>query len=182
MSMTDTEWPIKIVCHGKAQSAGSKKSVPTPKGWRIVDDNERSKPWQGIVGAAAAEQYGLGKPLTCAVDVEMIFVMKRRKGDFGTGRNAEVLKDTAPLQPTGMPDVLKLARGVEDALTGIVWKDDAQIVNESLSKVYGDRPRVEIRVRPTALTCVRDLVMMGLAKPPRPAMPQVDWEQLSLVG
>ena len=36
-----------------------------------------------------------------------------------------------------MPDVLKLARGVEDALTGIVWRDDAQIVNESLNKVVG---------------------------------------------
>lgn len=55
-----------------------------------------------------------------------------------------------------MPDVLKLARGVEDALTGIVWRDDAQIVNESLSKV--------------------------VVAPPRPAQPQVNWEQLSLVG
>jgi len=180
--MTDS-WPIEIICYGKAEPAGSKRIGRNRAGDPIVlDDNRKSKPWKGNVAAAAAEQYGLGRALACAVDVEMIFVMARRKGDFGTGRNAGVLKDNSPLQPVVMPDVLKLARGVEDALTGIVWRDDAQIVNEALSKVYGDKPRVEIRVRPTALTCVRDLVMLGIAKPPRPAMANVDWEQLSLVG
>ena len=42
--------------------------------------------------------------------------------------------------------MLKLARAVEDALTGIVWRDDAQIVDEQLSKVYGEPARVEVDV------------------------------------
>jgi Holliday junction resolvase RusA-like endonuclease len=48
------------------------------------------------------------------------------------------------------PDVLKLARAVEDALTGILYRDDAQIVTEVLRKRYGDPPRVEIRLSPVA--------------------------------
>jgi predicted short-subunit dehydrogenase-like oxidoreductase (DUF2520 family) len=43
--------------------------------------------------------------------------------------------------------VLKLARGVEDALTGIVWRDDAQIVVEHLEKRYGSPARCEVRVK-----------------------------------
>jgi hypothetical protein len=33
----------------------------------------------------------------------------------------------APARPTGYPDLSKLARSTEDALTGILWDDDAQI-------------------------------------------------------
>jgi len=42
--------------------------------------------------------------------------------------------------------VLKLARGVEDALSGILYMDDAQIVSERLTKLYGSPARVEITV------------------------------------
>lgn len=172
------DWPIEIVVYGKAAPAGSKRAFNLPNGKAVVvDANPRAKPWKDNVAAAAAEQYGIGKALTCAVDVEMVFVAARPKGHYGTGRNAEILKDTAPLQPTSAPDALKLARGVEDALTGVVWRDDSQITNEFISKTYGDIPRVEIRVRPTALTCVRDLVVLGIVDPPRPS--EV-FEQLTL--
>jgi Holliday junction resolvase RusA-like endonuclease len=42
--------------------------------------------------------------------------------------------------------VLKLARAVEDALTGVVWRDDAEIVAEGLAKLYGTPERVEISI------------------------------------
>jgi hypothetical protein len=42
---------------------------------------------------------------------------------------------------------LKLARAAEDALTGVLWLDDSQIVDERISKAYGDdvglSPRAE---------------------------------------
>lgn len=178
----DTEWPIRIVVYGKAASAGSKRIARNRKTGEafVIDANKNAKPWKRGVADAAVAQYD-GPVLTCAVDVEMIFVVARAKHHYGTGRNADVLKDNAPLQPTKAPDVLKLARGVEDALSTIVYRDDAQIVNECLQKRYGDRERVEIRVRPTALTCVSDLIMMGIEKPQRPTE-VVPWEQLTLVA
>lgn len=177
-----TEWPIRIVVFGRPAPAGSKRLVTNKKTGKafIIDANKNAKPWKKNVAEAAAEQY-LGDPLACPVDVQMIFVVARPKAHYGTGRNAEVLKDHAPLQPTKAPDVLKMARGVEDALSTIVYRDDAQIVNESLQKRYGDRERVEILVRPTALTCVRDLVMMGVEKPAPPSE-LMEFEQLSFVA
>ena len=42
--------------------------------------------------------------------------------------------------PCGRPDVSNLAKAVEDALDGLAWRDDAQIVTLSASKVWGDPP------------------------------------------
>ena len=49
----------------------------------------------------------------------------------------------------GFADRLKLARAVEDALTGIAYKDDAQTITGGVSKWYcqpGTQPRVEITI------------------------------------
>lgn len=42
--------------------------------------------------------------------------------------------------PCGRPDVSNLAKAVEDALDGLAWRDDAQIMTLSASKVWGDPP------------------------------------------
>lgn len=50
------------------------------------------------------------------------------------------------IAPTVKPDVDKLVRAVSDALTGIVWEDDAQIVEIVAQKSYGLPERTEIVV------------------------------------
>ena len=52
----------------------------------------------------------------------------------------------APARPTTKPDLLKLARGVEDAMSGIVYRDDAQITTEYLAKWYAEDGRVRTEV------------------------------------
>lgn len=199
--MTTTEWPIRIVVPGKAEPAGSKTSfIPksndlifrlvaasTPDqvkaalgGLRanVVDANSKSSGWKQAVAWHAVEQFK-GSPLTGPLDVEVMFVMPRLKSHYGSGRNSALLKDSADLYPAVRPDTTKLWRGVEDALTGIVWIDDGQVVNQAIQKRYGDHPRVEIRVRPTALTCVGDLVMLGQERP-APVSEVVPFVQLQL--
>jgi len=49
------------------------------------------------------------------------------------------------LTPATRPsDLDKLVRAVLDALTGIVWKDDAQVVALKATKVQGVTPGVEV--------------------------------------
>jgi Holliday junction resolvase RusA-like endonuclease len=48
---------------------------------------------------------------------------------------------------TTKPDVDKLARLVADSLTGVVFKDDAQVVQMICRKDYGSPARAEIQVR-----------------------------------
>lgn len=48
------------------------------------------------------------------------------------------MKPLAPIAPIVRPDLLKLARAVEDALSGVLWKDDSQVVVEVLRKRYDE--------------------------------------------
>ena len=151
--------PIVFTVYGKAAPAGSKRSlVPidkfgnpyrSKKTNRIVvntvDANPKSKGWKNQVANEAA-RHMTGPLITGPVKLELTFFMSRPLAHYGTGRNAGNLKASAPRYHTIKPDVLKLARGVEDALTDVVWKDDSQIVLEPLSKEYGERPGVWVQI------------------------------------
>ncbi len=50
------------------------------------------------------------------------------------------------VRPTGRPDVDNLAKGVMDALNGIAYADDSQIVRLTASKHYGHSDSVVVMV------------------------------------
>lgn len=53
------------------------------------------------------------------------------------------------IRPTGKPDGDNIAKSVADACNKIVWRDDAQIVDLRVIKVYGKTPSLVISVRAT---------------------------------
>ena len=144
---------------GEPAPQGSKRTVPIRNRegrivqkngrdlTRTIEDNPRLPQWRQEVAQAAKsarESVALKGLLTCAVALTLEFYRPRPKGDFGTGRNAGKLKASAPPYAIKRPDTLKLARAVEDALTGVVWVDDSQVVRHSLSKDWGDYFRVRV--------------------------------------
>src|SRR5690606_30101849 len=144
---------IRITVYGTPAPAGSKKGFPLRGkggkivGVRVTDDSKRSKPWQAAVRSEAADVVNGAPLLDGPLEVEITFYVRRPKGHFGSGKNAGVVKASAPAFPTTRPDVLKLARAVEDSLSGIVYRDDAQIVTEDLRKRFGEPERCEIVIR-----------------------------------
>ncbi|MFT8463728.1 RusA family crossover junction endodeoxyribonuclease [Acetobacter persici] len=50
--------------------------------------------------------------------------------------------------PTSRPDIDNQMKTAADALNGIAWKDDAQIVDAILSRRYGPESMTVIEVRP----------------------------------
>lgn len=115
--------------------------------------SKKTKPWMELVAATAKAQYS-GNLLTGPLNYTMYFHFKRPKSHYGTGRNACMLKASAPDHHIQKPDAMKLARAVEDALTGIVWKDDSQVCSCRVDKFWTDHSsRVEITIwRPEPLT------------------------------
>lgn len=124
------------------------RGLPAPQGSKrhvgrgiMIESSKYVKPWRQDV-RAAAEQWILTRPGLYPMDgplsVDMVFSMPRPKGHYGTGRNAGVLKGSAPSYPQGMPDLSKLVRSTEDALTSAgLWKDDSRVVEYGrLAKVY----------------------------------------------
>ncbi|MFD1430610.1 RusA family crossover junction endodeoxyribonuclease [Lacticaseibacillus mingshuiensis] len=50
------------------------------------------------------------------------------------------------VRPVVKPDVDNVFKAVTDAMKGIVWLDDNQIVEAKIEKFYSDTPRVEVVV------------------------------------
>jgi len=143
---------ISFFIAGIPKPAGSKRGFAIKKGGAftgrvaIVDDCKGSRDWKTDVKIAAKEAYA-GPLLQGALSVKFLFHLQRPKSHFGTGKNAATLRAGCPAWPIVIPDLLKLARAIEDALTGIVWQDDAQIVQEYLLKRYATaNPGVYVEV------------------------------------
>lgn len=151
---------LRFTVLGKAAPGGSKRAFAIRKGGvptgqvAVVDANRRAKPWQAEVRAAAADAMytaDAGFLLTGPLNVSMTFYQSRPKSHYGTGRNSSTLKPSARPFPTSAPDALKLARGTEDALTGVVFVDDAQVVDLDVHKRYGVPERCEVVIYFTPL-------------------------------
>jgi len=134
---------ISFFVAGIPAPGGSKKAFVGPTGKIVVlDDAKYNKPWRERVALAAREAYR-GAPLGGPLAVRMEFFVLRPKSHFNT--KGEVRR-SAPKYPATRPDVLKLARSTEDALTGILWRDDAQTVDLCIDKCYCDSTGVLVKV------------------------------------
>ena len=59
-------------------------------------------------------------------------------------RNKKIDAIADVIYPTTKPDIDNILKGIMDALKGIVWKDDAQVVIIEAMKEYGEFSRVEM--------------------------------------
>ena len=134
---------MKFWVPGKPQPGGSKTAISTRV---VIDSNPKAKGWKQTVAGHAIR--AVGKPqLKGPVAVEFTFHLLRPLAHFVGRKRGNTLRADAPEWPTVKPDALKLSRTVEDALTGILYADDAQIVVERLVKRYGEEEGVQVEVR-----------------------------------
>jgi crossover junction endodeoxyribonuclease RusA len=124
--------------------------LPAPKGSTkafvvrgraiVTEDNARTRPWAALVRDAARESTGgtIVAPRGVPVRLTALFDMAR-----------PVSLPKRVTAATKKPDLDKLTRAVKDALTGIVWQDDSQVVALTATKQYAvspGRPGVTITV------------------------------------
>lgn len=139
---------------GRPQTAGSKTPVTAKNGKSYLIEcgskelRKKKDDWRGDLRDAALraiEKASAGIdalrhewPKTCALEVYFTFYRARPSGHYGRKSGKPYVKPSADPYPIQRPDVLKLARAAEDALTGILWADDSQIVREVLEKRWAD--------------------------------------------
>ena len=49
-------------------------------------------------------------------------------------------------RPIVKADLSNYLKSFEDALNGVLWKDEAMIVHEEIDKYYSDKPRIEVEI------------------------------------
>jgi crossover junction endodeoxyribonuclease RusA len=119
------------------------RGIPAPQGskrhignGRMVEMSKKVGPWREAVRAETAKRCDA--PLTGPIDVHLEFYVSRPASHYGTGRNSDKIKPSAPTYPDGRPDIDKLCRAVLDGLTeGGAWRDDGQVVYLAAAKFYG---------------------------------------------
>ena len=130
---------INFFVPGVPKTAGSKKYVGHTKKTNkpiIVDDCEKGGDWRAAVQAFAMKAYR-GPLLSRAVYLQVSFYFSRPKGHYYTGKKTyKILHPSAPEHHIIKPDTTKLLRAVEDALKGVIWHDDSQVIKQLTCKDY----------------------------------------------
>lgn len=130
---------MRIVVYGMPAPQGSKRYVGTSKTGRgiLVESSAKVRPWRQDVKAAALEsraanEMGMRVAVCGPLNVHMIFTLPKPASAPKRRRT----------WPDRKPDLSKLVRSTEDALTDAgVWEDDARIVRLVASKCYpGEGP------------------------------------------
>lgn len=98
------------------------------------DAGQKAKCWAAKVTDAAFEAMGDSPLFVGPVQVAIDFYLPRPKSHYLRGK----VRVTAPRYVPTKPDGSKLLRCAEDALTGVVFRDDSQIVIWSGVKFYSD--------------------------------------------
>ena len=124
---------IRIELLGSPAPQGSKKFVGMVNGrGMMIESSKKVKPWRQDVKAAAELVMAGRAPLDCALAVVMTFTLPKPT-------SAPKKRQT---WPSRKPDLSKLIRSTEDALTDAgVWADDARVVTVFAHKVYPNEGR-----------------------------------------
>lgn len=137
---------------GTAAPQGSFKAIVSKSTGRafLKQSSARTMPWrQEVAGAAERARRSSSEewPTNGPVELRATFYLPRPAGHLGK----KGVRPSAPKYPATKPDLSKLVRAIEDALTGIVYVDDARIVRHVIYKRYADlgvSPRAEIEIVP----------------------------------
>lgn len=86
-----------------------------------------------------------GKPLEGQLSLKVTFYRNIQKS---ISKKERAKRLSGEHRPTVKPDASNYLKSFEDALNGIIWKDDALIVHEEVDKKYSDHPRIEMEVEP----------------------------------
>lgn len=144
---------IRFFVHGRPSPGGSKRFVGMSKrtGRAVLIDagGKHTKNWRACV-AATAREVAPAAIIAGAVTFSMRFVMARPKYHFHTSKKllGQLRSEYAAAFHDVAPDTTKLVRSTEDALKGIVWVDDCQVVRQFAEKTYGETPGCQIEITP----------------------------------
>lgn len=124
------------------------EGLPVAKGRPRVTRNgtytpRKTKDYEKLVKYSFRNQYK-GQALQGALKIRIDFYMYIPKN---TSKKRRKLKNDKEILPTKRPDFDNLTKSITDALNGLAFEDDKQIVEAHIYKYYSDVPRAEITIQ-----------------------------------
>lgn len=134
---------IKFTVYGTPVAQGRPR-FSSQGGFTRAYDPKKSKDFKEYVKLVAAENRPnklLEGPLAMK-----IAVYKPSLKSFS--KKKVLAAEKGELRPLTKPDVDNYAKGIKDALKSVIWKDDSQVVELTISKWYSENPRIEVIIQP----------------------------------
>ena len=114
---------------------GNFVSTYSPQKTKIYEDEIKM-----MAKAAMGSSEALDTPVTVA-----IYIRVGIPASFSKQKRKDALEGI--LKPTKKPDADNVLKCFMDAMNGIVYLDDKQVVNIHLKKIYAETPAVEIMIK-----------------------------------
>ena len=130
------EW--KIVIDGEPKGKARPRITKTGHAYTPKSTHDYEK----LIALAFKNKYKNVEPTRRSLKVIMTAYFKMPKS-WSKKKCELALK--GEIRPTKKPDADNIGKMV-DALNGIAWHDDSQIVEHTIIKWYSDEPRLEIKV------------------------------------
>ena len=104
----------------------------------------KTKTYEDEIRMMARVAMGSSEPLETPVTLA-IYIRVGIPTSFSKQKRKDALEGI--LKPTKKPDADNVLKCFMDAMNGIVYLDDKQVVNIHLTKIYAETPAVEIMVK-----------------------------------
>ena len=123
---------VEFFVAGEPKAKGSMRSIPfQDKSGKLhvntFHDTKSGTAWERVTKLEALESWGEKAPYKDAVRIDLTFTLRRPKTVSEKKRPMPIVK----------PDIDKLSRSVLDAISGVVFADDAQVTGLTAMKRYG---------------------------------------------
>jgi Holliday junction resolvase RusA-like endonuclease len=136
------EKKVTFIVPGEPQGKGRPRS--TIRGGHVATYTpQKTVSYEGTI-AVAAQMAMRGQPLfdgPCAVSLNIFMSVPA-----SWSRRKRLLALGGDLLPTKKPDADNIEKVVFDAMNGVVWRDDSQVVDSVKHKRYSDTPCVHVIV------------------------------------
>lgn len=127
------EFTVDGVPVGKARPRVTRYATYTPK---------KTKDYEQLTKWSCKSKYK-ERPLKGPIRIDIKFYMYIPKS---TSKVRVRRKCELEILPTKQPDWDNMAKSITDALNGIAYEDDNQIVESHIYKFFSDSPRAEVKI------------------------------------
>ena len=105
---------------------------------------EKTRTYETLIKESAKQAMGSSEPLETPVTLYLYIRVCVPKSC--TKKRLEAIQNGSE-KPIKKPDASNILKSVEDGMNGVVYKDDSQIVNIHVTKVYSSEAGVDICVK-----------------------------------
>jgi len=135
--------PVTITLAGEPQGKGRARAFI--RGGHVGHYTpEKTRTYEGMIRSAAMDATGNKPPLDCPIEFVMRAVFPVPASWSERKRQQAI---TGAIKPGKKPDLDNIAKAWNDALNGVVYRDDSLICRMTLDKRYGPQALVVVSVR-----------------------------------